>query len=95
MSAVTPETPISPDCRFRIVVISCSDAPSLPARNSSTEGSTSPDRVPMRSPSSGVKPIDVSTERPPRIAQAEQPLPRWSVITFTASRSMPRILRYR
>ena len=35
-----------------------------------------PARVPIIRPSSGVKPIDVATERPPRTAVTEQPLPR-------------------
>ena len=43
-------------------------------------GSRSPLRVPITSPSSGVKPIEVSTDRPPRTAATEQPLPRWQVI---------------
>ena len=43
-------------------------------------GSRSPLRLPITRPSSGVKPIEVSTERPPRIAATEQPLPRWQVI---------------
>ena len=33
---------------------------------------------------------DVSTERPPWMAHAEQPLPRCSVITFTFSFAIPR-----
>ena len=41
-------------------------------------GSTEPDRVPIISPSSGVWPMDVSTERPSRTAVTEQPLPRWA-----------------
>ena len=47
----------------------------------------------MTSPSSGVSPIDVSIESPPLIAVAEQPLPKWSVIMFVASRAMLRITR--
>ena len=43
---------------------------------STMAGSRSPDRVPMTSPSSGVKPIEVSSDCPPFIAQAEQPFPR-------------------
>ena len=39
-------------------------------------GSRSPDLVPMTRPSSGVIPIEVSTELPALIAAAEQPLPR-------------------
>ena len=50
-------------------------------------GSRSPLRVPITRPSSGVKPIEVSTERPPRIAAAEQPLPRWQVTRRSAGSS--------
>ena len=47
------------------------------------------DRVPMTRPSSGVKPIDVSMEFPALIAQADAPLPRWSVMILVASRVRP------
>ena len=53
----------------------------------------SPERVPITSPSSGVKPIEVSIESPPRIAHAEQPLPRCSVMMFVSSRDLPVSLR--
>jgi hypothetical protein len=52
-------------------------------------GSRSPDRVPITSPSSGVNPIEVSTESPLSIAQAEQPLPRCSAMTRVSSRERP------
>ena len=39
----------------------------------------------MTRPSSGVKPIDVSSERPFAIAHAEQPAPSWSVTASCAS----------
>eukprot|EP00955_Chlamydomonas_euryale_P097257 365064-Chlamydomonas_euryale.AAC.1 len=42
---------------------------------STTAGSTSPHRVPITSPSSGVIPIDVSTHAPPHTAATLQPLP--------------------
>ena len=45
-------------------------------------GSMSPERVPITRPSSGVKPIEVSTERPFSTAVMEAPLPRWQVIRF-------------
>ena len=44
-------------------------------------GSTSPQRVAITSPSSGVKPIEVSIGRPSRRAAAEQPLPSWKETT--------------
>jgi hypothetical protein len=58
-----------------------------------TDGSTSPDRVPITSPSSGVKPIEVSTERPPSIAVIEHPLPRWQVMMRTSSLGRSLIVR--
>ncbi len=42
-------------------------------------GSTDPLRVPIITPSSGVRPIVVSTLLPSRTAAQEQPLPRWAV----------------
>ena len=53
-------------------------------------GSTEPLRVAIISPSSGVKPIVVSTQRPPRTAAAEQPWPRWQITRrSSAARSRP------
>ena len=43
----------------------------------SAPGVTEPGRVAIGTPSSGVKPIVVSTERPSRTAVTEQPPPRW------------------
>ncbi len=40
----------------------------------------SPERVPITRPSIGVNPIEVSTGRPPTIADADAPLPRCSTI---------------
>ncbi len=50
-------------------------------------GSKSPLRVPIMTPSSGVKPIEVSMTFPLRIAAIEAPLPRWQVM-------MPRAFLY-
>jgi hypothetical protein len=44
-------------------------------------GSTVPDRVAMTSPSSGVKPMVVSTLRPSTTAASEAPAPRWQLTT--------------
>ncbi len=50
-----------------------------------------PDRVAMTSPSSGVKPIVVSTDRPSRTAASDAPAPRWQVtIRGRASADRPR-----
>ena len=43
----------------------------------SAPGSTEPERVVIGTPSSGLKPIVVSTERPSRTAVTELPPPRW------------------
>ncbi len=45
----------------------------------------------MTRPSSGVRPIEVSTLRPPRTAQAEAPLPRCRVTRSTVSSGFPSI----
>ena len=49
----------------------------------------SPDRVPMTRPSSGVRPIEVSTDRPPSIAVTDAPLPRWKTICLSSARGRP------
>ncbi len=45
--------------------------------NSSTPGSSEPERVPIGRPSTAVKPIVVATLCPPEIAHMLAPLPRW------------------
>ena len=52
-------------------------------------GSMLPDRVPMRMPSCGVKPMEVSTARPRSTAVMEEPLPRWQVTIFSSDRGRP------
>ena len=44
-----------------------------------------PQRVPMTSPSKGVKPMVVSTEWPPRMAVMLAPLPKWQVISLRSA----------
>ena len=44
--------------------------------HSSRPGSTEPERVAITRPSSGVKPIVVSTERPSSTAHSDAPAPR-------------------
>ena len=58
----------------------CSQQPQHAGR-----GRRVPERVAITSPSSGVKPIVVSTERPPRTAASEAPAPRWQVTTPAAA----------
>ena len=48
---------------------------------------SAPQRVPIGSPSSAVKPIVVATDTRSRIAQAEQPLPRCATTTRPAAMS--------
>ena len=48
-------------------------------------GSIEPARVAIGTPSSGVQPIVVSTERPSRTAVTEHPLPRWQTTSRRAS----------
>ena len=52
-----------------------------------------PERVAMTRPSSGVKPIVVSTERPPAIAASDAPAPRWQVTIRSSSSGRPDQLR--
>ncbi len=54
-----------------------------------TDGSRSPERVPIRSPSSGVNPMVVSTETPWSTAAMLQPLPRWQVMILSVLMSLP------
>lgn len=65
------------------------DIPPTRAKWKMTAGSISPERVPITSPSKGVSPMEVSTHRPPRTADADAPLPRWSTITLTSSGALP------
>ena len=64
--------------------------PAVRDRYVMTPGSTSPERVPITRPSMGVSPIDVSTGRPPTIADADAPLPRCSTIWLSVSSGTPR-----
>ena len=47
-----------------------------------TLGSMSPQRVPMSTPASGVRPMLVSMHLPSLTAEMELPLPRWQVTIF-------------
>ena len=58
-------------------------------------GSTLPERVAMTRPSSGVKPIVVSTQRPSRTAASDAPAPRWQVTTDARRRQRARPRRRR
>ena len=43
-----------------------------------------PQRVPISMPSSGVNPIEVSITFPSRIAEIDEPFPRWQVTIFVS-----------
>ena len=58
--------------------------------NSMMAGSRSPERVPMISPSSGVNPIDVSTDSPPLTAVTLAPFPKWHTMIFKSLISFPK-----
>ena len=49
------------------------------AMHSTTAGSRSPERVPIKTPSRGVRPMDVSKHLPSTQALREEPLPRWQM----------------
>ena len=57
-----------------------------------SEGSITPQRVPIIRPARGVRPIEVSMHLPESMAVMEEPFPRWQVMTFISSRpvSSPR-----
>ena len=52
-------------------------------------GSTEPDRVAITNPSSGVKPIVVSTDFPSATAARDAPAPRWQVTIRMESTGCP------
>jgi acyl-CoA synthetase (AMP-forming)/AMP-acid ligase II len=64
--SLSPHRPLSPLRLFSSVSTSSSVMPACRTRWNTTAGSTSPERVPMTRPSSGDRPIEVSTLRPPR-----------------------------
>ena len=85
----TPESPDTPDFLLRIVVISSTLLPSLPAMNSRIAGSISPLLVPIGRPARGVSPMEVSTDLPPSTAVILDPFPRWHTISLVSLISLP------
>ena len=79
MSLEMPDRPSRPLFLFSSSSLCEAVSPSVRSRKASTPASTSPQRVPMISPSAGVKPMVVSTERPWSTAQRDEPLPRWQL----------------
>ena len=61
--------------------MSLTGIPCSSASHMTRPGSIVPERVAMTSPSRGVNPIVVSTDRPSRTAAREAPAPRWQVTT--------------
>ena len=75
MSPETPEIPSRPDLWFSSSSIAWPPDP-VRMRKVRMPGSIEPERVPIINPSSGVKPMVVSTLFPLCIAASEQPFPR-------------------
>ena len=88
MSDEVPDTPSRPDSLLSQASTSSMGTPSWRARWPGRVGSTSPDLVPIISPSKGVNPMDVSTDTPPRTAAAEQPLPSCREMSFDSNSSL-------
>ena len=92
MSAV-PARPSSPERCSSVAASSAGGIPTCSSSHRTRPGSMLPDRVAMTSPSSGVKPIVVSTERPSRTAASDAPAPRWQVTSRSAIEGSPEELR--
>ena len=84
-----PDTPSRPDSRSSTDSASSTPVPVARAIAAASDGSASPERVAMTRPSSGVRPMEVSTDRPPRTAAAEQPAPSWNVTSRARSGASP------
>ena len=93
MSAV-PARPTSPEsCSSPSATSGCGQAAARSGTTETRPGSTLPDRVAMARPSSGVKPIVVSTERPLATAASDAPAPRWHVTIRRPSIALAEQLR--
>ena len=79
MSLESPESPRSPDRLLSASITCVGGQPSAFVMCPMIEGSIDPERVPITTPSSGVRPIVVSTLWPFRTAASEQPFPRCAV----------------
>ena len=82
--------PATPDFLLSTSITPSMSRFSFFAINSMIDGSISPERVPITSPSSGVSPIDVSTHLPFNTALTEAPFPRCATIIFELFKSIPR-----
>jgi hypothetical protein len=90
-TSLSPHRPSKPLFLLSNMSICSAVRLSVRIKCSGTAGSTSPQRVPMTSPSSGVSPIDVSTDAPRSTAVTLLPLPRWHVIALRAPGAIPSI----
>ena len=81
----------APDSLFKIVSFSSAVHPSFFIKYVTTDGSKSPERVPIGIPPSGVNPILVSTEFPFFIAQILAPCPKWQFTILSSLTSFPNI----
>ena len=82
-----PVRPMSPLCLFNKLIASSTLIPFTSIISFTTDGSRSPERVPITTPASGVYPIEVSIHFPSLIAQILLPLPKWHEIIFLPLRS--------
>jgi hypothetical protein len=76
MSDDSPDTPSNPDSWFSTRSSASTGTPHVRCRYTSSPGSIEPLRVPIMSPSSGVNPIEVSTDLPSLVAVTDAPFPR-------------------
>ena len=89
VSPESPEIPSSPDSVSRARSTDSGSICPWLWTQSSRPGSTEPGRVAMTRPSRGVKPIVVSTERPPATAASDAPAPRWAVTRRSSESGRP------
>ena len=89
MSLLSPEMPRSPERLLSASITSSAERCSAFFMCAMIEGSIEPLRVPITTPSSGVRPIVVSMLLPLRTAASEQPLPRCAVTIAWSSGSSP------
>ena len=90
MSEDTPETPCTPDFLLSRFDTPVASKPSFSMMKVTAPPSMSPLRVPIMRPSSGVRPMLVSTHLPSTTAEIDAPLPMWQVMILVPSGLMPR-----
>ena len=80
----------TPDFLLSMVRQSSADMLYLFMMNCATQVSISPARVPIGTPASGDRPMEVSWHLPSLTADRDEPLPRWQDTTFSSAGSRPR-----